>query len=247
MQTNRILVAATLVFCSNTALADSGLPPIVESSGAPDATIEHKFDPGVPGLKGWVIRMGGEPNLFYTTEDGEHALLGTLIGPGGENLTEKHTAEFLAESQSADLQNALEAARTAPLQIQEGEGGHQLYITVDPNCPFCTAYHEVTREILDLITINWIPVGILGEDSLRQVALIADADDTLTALEKSLGQGVDGEPSDAGRELAERNTNQMLNANLNAAPISIWVNADGTPVKRSGVLDAETLKSLADN
>lgn len=64
------------------------------------------------GLDGWFIINDGQIQIAYATADGQHALVGALFGPNGENVTSNQIDDLLKSN--PDVKSALvDAAATA--------------------------------------------------------------------------------------------------------------------------------------
>jgi len=231
------------------------LPPVLENLGIPDARVETRFETEVPGVTGYVVRMGGESNLIYTVDEGRHALVGVLIGEDGRNHTEAHAVKHLGMNPTdglpergaddgMDADRALDAVESAPLYIQEGSGDPVVYVTLDPQCPHCARYYDASRSVLEEVTIRWIPVAILGPESLRQAALLVEADDPVQALESMKAGGLDGEPGPESEAIVRENTQQLTQAGIRATPTTVYKSRDGDARVLRGALDAARLREL---
>ena len=84
----------------------------------------------------------------------------------------------------ASPQAILRAVRHDTHAIPEGHGVHQLYVFVDPNCPFC---HQLFERLQPLIgphhlTVHWIVAGFLRATSAGKAVAILGARRPLAAL-----------------------------------------------------------------
>ena len=71
----------------------------------------------------------------------------------------------------------LRAVKRDRYAISEGRGGRQLYVFVDPNCPFC---HRLFQRLQPLIgphhlTVHWIVAGFLRATSAGKAVAILGA------------------------------------------------------------------------
>ncbi|WP_297362649.1 thioredoxin fold domain-containing protein [Acidiferrobacter sp.] len=78
----------------------------------------------------------------------------------------------------------LRAVKRDRYAITEGHGGRQLYVFVDPNCPFC---HRLFQRLQPLIgphhlTVHWIVAGFLRATSAGKAVAILGARRPLAAL-----------------------------------------------------------------
>lgn len=196
------------------------------------ATIGEAFEaPG--GLTGYIITLRGRPMTVYTTENGQHAVVGTLIDGQGRNLSRRR----------------IEAARNQPLDpsvwsrlaestwIADGSAGAErtVYVFTDPNCPYCHGFWESARPWVQAgdVQLRHIMIGVLKPDSGPKAATLLAADnpaEALTAHERAYAEGgvtpAEDLPEDA-REAVERNNALMRDLGYYATPTILYRDADG--------------------
>lgn len=90
----------------------------------------------------------------------------------------------------------LRAAQSDPYAIREGHGRRQLYVIVDPNCPFCHSLFERLQPLIRVhhMTVHWIVAGFLRATSAGKAVAILGAHRPLAALmrnERSFRPGKD--------------------------------------------------------
>ncbi|QFT86841.1 Thiol:disulfide interchange protein DsbG precursor (plasmid) [Halomonas sp. THAF12] len=247
----------------STAEGSMELPKAVADLGIPGAHVDKKFDTGLDGINGWVISVENDTNVIYTTEDGKHAFVGMILGEGGENLTQAHMEEHMENSPLAGMPGragasqadngytddeeakALELVQSAPFYVEEGSGEQVIYVIFDTQCGYCQRMYQASRSVLDDVTIRWVPVGYLGEQSLRQAAQIADSDtpaDTMALFEQ--GGGVTAAPSTEAMDLVSQNSQLAQQAGITATPTTIYEDANGEAQIRRGALRAAEIRNL---
>ncbi len=71
--------------------------------------------------------------------------------------------------------------------IVEGRGGRDLYVFVDPNCPFCHTLFEQLQPLIGPrhLTIHWIVTGFLRASSAGKAAAILGARRPLSVLRRN--------------------------------------------------------------
>lgn len=81
----------------------------------------------------------------------------------------------------------LRAAQSDPYGIREGHGRRQLYVIVDPNCPFCHRLFERLQPLIGAhhMTVHWIVAGFLRATSAGKAAAILGAHRPLAALRRN--------------------------------------------------------------
>ena len=108
----------------------------------------------VPGL--WELRVGNE--LFYTDEQGNHVIQGTLYDTKAKlNLTEQRIDKLTAiDFDKLPFKDAM--------VIKQGSGARKLAVFVDPNCGYCKRFERDLVALKD-VTIYTFLYPVLGPDS----------------------------------------------------------------------------------
>ena len=108
----------------------------------------------VPGL--WEVRVGHE--LFYTDEQGNHLIQGTLFDTKAKiNLTEQRLDKLTAiDFKQLPLKDAM--------VVKQGTGARKLAVFADPNCGYCKRFERDLLGIKD-VTIYTFLYPVLGPDS----------------------------------------------------------------------------------
>jgi thiol:disulfide interchange protein DsbC len=108
----------------------------------------------IPGL--YEIRFGAD--LYYTDEQGNHLIEGTLIETKTRtNLTEARIAKLSAiDFASLPLKDAI--------VWKQGTGARKLVVFADPNCTYCKRFERELQSVKD-VTVYTFLYPILGGDS----------------------------------------------------------------------------------
>jgi thiol:disulfide interchange protein DsbC len=108
----------------------------------------------IPGL--YELRFGTE--IFYTDEQGNHLIEGTLIETRTHtNLTEARVAKLTAiDFASLPLKDAI--------VWKQGTGARRLVVFADPNCTYCKRFERELQNVKD-VTVYTFLYPILGGDS----------------------------------------------------------------------------------
>lgn len=237
------------------------LPKAIADLGIPDATVDKQFETGIEGINGYVVSVETDTNVLYTTEDGRHAFIGMILGEGGMNITQQHIEEHMGglpqmlsqQGQAAggsgfspgEEANGFELMENVPFYAEEGTGDKVLYVVYDTQCPFCSRMHDASREVLDEVTIRWVPVGYMGEQSLVEAAGIVESDEPLALMEAlKRGEVSNLSTTPDAMEIVSQNSQIVRQAGITSTPTTIYQDADGTPRIRRGALTAEQIRSL---
>lgn len=123
------------------------------------------------GITGYLLEMEGQRSLVYGSPNGEVMMVGAVLGKDGESLTADHMK--LAGLTDPNAAAPKVAANTDVTEkwpdIQKaafgttGKGDKTLFAFYEPHCGWCSKLVEAvgSRDI----TVKWIPVGFLQEDS----------------------------------------------------------------------------------
>ncbi|WP_298140098.1 thioredoxin fold domain-containing protein [Acidiferrobacter sp.] len=142
----------------------------------------------------------------------------------------------------------LHNAQRDPYTIREGNGSRQLYVFVDPNCPFCHRLFERLQPLIGPhhVTVHWIVTGFLRATSAGKAAAILGARRPLAALMQSergfrpgRGGGGGGIGPVAVRGRAARavavNTHLLAMTGFELVPTLVYRNTAGRAVMHQGV------------
>jgi len=129
-----------------------------------------------------------------------------------------------SEASQSELRKALEVTRDKAQGIsltEAGNGSRTLYVFADPRCPYC---EKLRNKLVDNesylreqgIGVEWIPIGILGEQSVRDAVRVAAAG--VSAVRNgvvSAGPMPEGEALEQAKKMVVNNVEVMKAA---AAP-----------------------------
>ncbi len=104
----------------------------------------------------WELRVGNE--LFYTDEQGNHVIQGSLFDTRAKvNLTEQRIEKLTAiDFDKLPFKDAM--------VIRQGNGARRLAVFVDPNCGYCKRFERDLVAVKD-VTIYTFLYPVLGPDS----------------------------------------------------------------------------------
>lgn len=168
------LLALATVACAETT-SDQALPAPIQALQERGIQIVDTFEaPG--GLTGYAAIMGRRPVAVYLTQDGQHAILGTMIDSNGELANQATLQRLVAEPMSkrvwAQLENSTWVASGDP------DAARVVYEFDDPNCPYCHVFWKNARPWVEAgkVQIRHVIVGIISESSPNKAATILAAD-----------------------------------------------------------------------
>lgn len=148
---------------------------IAASPEAKSLKVLQKIDNVAMGLDAYVISTGtGINSVLYSDKKGDYTIIGVLLGPDGENITQKLVT---ANQPKVDM-NSLMSELKNTKYIEEGKGANPVYVFYDPNCNYCKQFYSETRDMVKNgdILIRWILVGILGNDSVeKSLGILSDS------------------------------------------------------------------------
>jgi len=188
----------------------------------------------VPGL--WELRVGNE--LFYTDEQGNHVIQGTLYDTKAKlNLTEQRIDKLTAiDFDKLPFKDAM--------VIKQGSGARKLAVFVDPNCGYCKRFERDLVAIKD-VTIYTFLYPVLGPDSNDKSRAIWCSKDAMKTWRAWMIDGV-APPKVMGAcdtAAVERNTAFGHKYRINGTPAVLF--EDGKRVPGAMPL-AEVEKRLAE-
>ncbi len=188
----------------------------------------------VPGL--WELRVGNE--LFYTDEQGNHVIQGSLYDTRAKvNLTEQRIEKLTAiEFDKLPFKDAM--------VIKQGSGARKLAVFVDPNCGYCKRFERDLLAVKD-VTIYAFLYPVLGPDSNEKSRAIWCSKDAMKTWRAWMIDGVPPPKVTGACDTAavERNTAFGHKYRINGTPAVLF--EDGKRVPGAMPL-AEVEKRLAD-
>ena len=136
----------------------------------------------------------------------------------------------------------IDDALAASAGFVEGEGGPLVTVFIDLSCGFCRELYERSRVPVDRgdLRIRWVPVAVLGVESLGRAAAVLQASDRPLALAAVQHRRLAAaEPTAAVREGIAANNAMltMLMSGRVATPLVVARGADGRLHARIGIPD----------
>lgn len=252
--------------------ANTEIPkPLLEK--ADQVKVLSSFATEIKGINGWVIEgvaENAEKTIVYSSADGKAIFIGGIVGENDVNLTTKHFDLFIDKSkpkkealaptskvknqpplkkESIDLSGMQGVLDSQPV-VTIGNGDKELTILVDLNCPYCHQYYKSLvgqSDLLDEFTLNLMPVGILGMDSVYKAAMFEGlSDNEALELLKALmdGSSVSITPTEIAINNSMNRSQQWSNAGLNVVPLTLFdINNHADPFGVAGILNKAQLKS----
>lgn len=238
------------------ALALLTLPVIVQAEDYP-APVEAMRDRGIEvlerfdapsGLTGYTALYNGRPLALYVTEDGKHALIGSLLNAEGDDLTGAILEEKVSRPQSKVMWEKLKGSTW----IADGSDKAEtiVYAFTDPNCPYCKRFWNDARPWVDAgkVQIRHVMVGTLGESSQKKAAFLLTAKDQKAALKGNESGKAPAQEAKSieAEQRAQLDDNQQLMASLGASgtPAILYLDATGMMQMHPGAPQGEQLIEL---
>lgn len=238
------------------ALALLSLPVMVHAENYP-APIEAMRDRGIEilerfdapsGLTGYTALYNGRPLALYVTEDGQHALIGSLLNAEGEDLTGAVIEEKVSRPQSKVMWETLKDSAW----IADGSDTAEkfVYVFTDPNCPFCKRFWKDARPWVDAgkVQLRHVMVGTLGESSQKKAAYLLSAQDPKAALQ---GNESGKKPAkeiktvaDQQRQQLDENQQLMVRLGASGTPAILYLDPTGMLQMHAGAPQGEQLIEL---
>ena len=131
----------------------------------------------------------------------------------------------------------LERALARSASFIEGDAGPLVSIFIDPDCGFCARLYADSRRSISRgrLRVRWIPVAVLGPDSLAKAGALLEARDP-----RHLPRPPSASSSSLPTRVAIEANNTLLSALTSghpATPVLLMQRADGQFVARLGLPD----------
>ena len=196
------------------------------------AKIDEVVKSPMPGL--YEVRVNGF-DIFYTDEQGNYLLHGSLIDVKAKrNLTEERVEKL---SEVAFDKLPIKDA----FKIVRGNGKRKLAVFEDPNCGYCKQFERDLTKV-DNVTIYLFLYPVLGPDSVVKSKNIWCAKDKGRAWSDWMTRGVTPENAECDTAAVTRNREFGQKYNITGTPTLIFSNGTRTP----GAIPAEQVeKQLA--
>lgn len=203
---------------------DPKWPAPIQALEKQGVTVHERFE-APAGLTGYAASVQGREVAVYLTEDGQHAIVGTLLDAQGNDLSAEPLAKLVGGPQDVALWQQLEESTW----IADGDSDAErvLYTFTDPNCPYCHRFFEQTRPWVEAgkVQLRHIMVGVLKKDSPQKAIALLAADNPVQALrDHQSGDEVallDKLPKEEEDELFANNQ-LMSSLGLAATPVTFY-------------------------
>lgn len=183
------------------------------------------------GLAGYAGMVGKRPVAIYLTPDGKQAILGTMVGARGEDLSQPVLDKLVGKPLAAKTWKEL--AASGWIADGSAKAARIVYVFTDPNCPYCNKFWKDARPWIDTgkVQLRHIMVGILGPTSPGKAAALLSARDPAAALrdhESRKGEAVAlaTVPARAAAQLQGNHT-LMQQMELGATPAILYLDSAG--------------------
>lgn len=248
-----LAIALTAMFnCSmtahaapNTSAPKIDVPPIVQNTLRDGDEVVHQFQDGA--LRGWVVKPAGmRPVIAYTANNDEILIYGDAVRYVDSHYVRIHEKEllpYLAEAQTS-AQEAWERAKDLT-GFSEGasdeKAKHHLYVFFDPSCVFCHYAYLALRpyvEQTESVQVKWIPVVVLGSQSIKKAAALIESDRPLAIMKavndewnETHGDSFPVKENIPDELMAkiEANTQFLREIGSESTPTFLFKDADGNP------------------
>lgn len=214
----------------------------------------EKIFPGPAGLTGVLLRLQGRKLVGWLTADGQHLLIGSLIGPDGANETRAAMERLgLIPKPIPAERFALESVQAEGFTV--GRKGALLTAFIDPNCIYC---HKFYKQVMPLVNagrvrVRFIPVAFLKPSSPAKAVALLAASDPAAALAKKEDKfdtaheegGITPAPHPAPdiEAKVKANTELLAKSGEVATPTLVYCNRQGKPVLLQG-LPKDAMKKM---
>ncbi|ODN42365.1 thiol:disulfide interchange protein DsbG [Piscirickettsia litoralis] len=194
--------------------------------------VSQQFNAG-SDIKGFVIKpkQGGQQLIIYANQQGQFAFFGTMFGKDGANLTENYVKKNIQPKIASKLLE--EAGKTHWFLEGKVDAPHQIYLVAEPNCSICHMLYKNLQPYVQSgqLSIRWIMVAFLKQDSVGKAAAVLSAKDPAALLaqdEKTFDMKTE---SGGVKPLAEKDISEKVKAELKENLAFFEKNGmQGTPV-----------------
>ena len=267
-----LLLGASLLMSTLTASAEepAGVTPVPELAskieqivepvipGAPIATwpsalavvergggrVVGNFDAG-HGLQGWYVQKGINVQVVYTTLDGDLLIVGALVDPNGDNLTQEQMGVAYEFADFSSIWQGLASANA----VSFGPARSELYIVFEPHCHYC---HLIWNTIKGMkgASFNLLPVAFRRDSLYLSAALLQEKDRVKvveTYFDPQASAKLAAKYSESSGDVLDKvqaNIDFMKNVDINGTPALIWKDHDGKVRFRTGALGPDELKEI---
>jgi len=244
----KILAIAALLASSVTFASE--IPPAMMTIIKSGIEVVNKFE-APAGLTGWAVKNGGEDNIIYTTEDGQHILVGAMLDVNGQNLTGAHKEKYFPAPDFNEFWSKLE---NESAYVKEGssdaEAKSVVYVFMEPNCTYCNLVWKAMKPYTEEgLQVRHVVVSFLRQDSAAKAAAILEADDPVAKITE-LGEnfksgGIEGKKNPSAKTLSaiQKNNSLMRAMGVKGTPALVYQSTDGETLLSKGM---PRLRDLSD-
>lgn len=238
-------MAASIALAASLPAAADDWPAPIQALEQQGLTIHGEFDaPG--GLKGYGASIRGQSVAAYLTQDGEHAVVGTLIDAQGRDVSAEPLDQLVNGPRNAELWKTM--ADHHWVREGDADASRVVYTFSDPNCPYCRKFWQDAQPWIESgeVQIRHLMVGILKADSPEKAAAILAADDPSAAIAEHYRTGAipDSKGSDQSEQWVSDNTQLMHDGQLYATPVTFYQDDDGAVHKVRGAPSPDKLRTI---
>ncbi|MCL7713229.1 thiol:disulfide interchange protein DsbG [Stenotrophomonas mori] len=202
------------------------------------------------GLTGYAGVAGQRPLAVYVSQDGQYAIVGTLVNAQGEDASAAKLKELVSGPMGTKMWQRVESSHW--VADGKADAPRIVYAFSDPNCPYCNRFWEAARPWVDAgkVQIRHILVGVIREDSANKAAAILGAASPGQALlqnERGFASGgIKGLPQVPAAVEAKLRDNElaMMELGFQGTPGIVFKDADGSVQTRSGLPQGNDLDAV---
>ncbi|MGY0798433.1 thiol:disulfide interchange protein DsbG [Lysobacter sp. A286] len=243
-----LLLSSALLMVTGCSQAQERPAPI-QALEAQGLEVIGEFD-APSGLSGYAGLAGQNPIAVYVTEDGQHALVGSLVNAKGEDVGAQAVKELVMKPMTERSWDKLEVSTW----IADGKATapRVVYTFSDPNCPYCNRFWEAARPWVDSgkVQLRHVMVGVIRQDSANKVAAILAAPSPEAALANNERAFANGGIKPAAtvpaavRKKLDSNQLLMLEMGFQGTPGILFLDAEGLLQRRAGMPRPEDLATV---
>lgn len=184
---------------------------------------------------------------------GAAALVGAaLMIPGVEKGPDPEKVAVIKE-QVKTLTEASIKQNTSRITVGSVMSPKTVYVFFDPRCPHCNhLWNAMEQANLSGVKFEWVPIGILGAQSIAQSAMLISANevgkgvDALKQHEATFGAGGIKVENNEVRRFKDQvmKNSEYITAFATSVPYVVMFDANGKPKINEGSMTPEQLKTF---
>lgn len=239
-----LAMGAGIALAASLPTSADALPQPMQELEQQGFTFHGQFDaPG--GLTGYAASASGQTVAAYLTQDGQHAVVGTLIDAQGNNVAADTLQKLVNGPKNAKLWDKM--ADQHWVRDGSADAERVVYTFSDPNCPYCRKFWKDAQPWVESgqVQIRHLMVGVLKPSSGPKAAALLSADNPSDAIAEHYRTST--MPDITGSAESERrvseNTQLMSNHQLHATPV-IFYRDDGDVHRVMGAPSPEKLHEI---